>query len=268
MHLILANGVYGVPEHFGALQTALEPRLPTKVFTFTRVGEPDPNPDHGFGPMVERLDAIVCGSPGPVALLGFSLGGALALDYALLHAERLAALVLVNAFDRFQVGNLAPGVFPPLWRVAMQLPHRGFMSRIVHGLPWLRRGVFHPDATLADVERGMAQSAASTAEDLRFQLAHLCLPLPEGHRHRLAQLAETIPVLLVNSRDDLVVHPGHTARLAEAMPAARRLPPFVGGHAFFQHDGAALANVVLEFLAEVEKTKPAPPSGTDTLDQC
>jgi pimeloyl-ACP methyl ester carboxylesterase len=267
VHLILANGVYGAPEHFGALQTVLEPRLPTKVFTFTRLGQPDPSPGAGFGPMIDRLDAVVRGSPGPVAVLGFSLGGALALDYALLHGERLAALVLVNAFDRFQVGHLAPGSIPPVWRVPVHLPHRGIMSRIVHALPWLRRGLFHPDATLADIERVMAQSAASTADDLRFQLAHLCLPLPEGHRQRLAKLAETVPVLLVCSRDDLIVHPAHTARLAESMPAARRLPPFVGGHGFFQHNGTALANAVIEFLAEVEATHPAPPEpGGDGLD--
>jgi pimeloyl-ACP methyl ester carboxylesterase len=218
--------------------------------------------------MLERLDAVVGGGPAPVALLGFSLGGALAIDYALLHPERVAALVLVNAFDRYQVGNFQPGVFPPLYRVPMRLPHRGLMSRLVHGLPWLRRGLFHPDATLGDVERVMAQSAANTDDDLRFQLAHLCLPLPAGHRERLARLAECVPVLLVCSRDDLIVHPGHTARLAESMPAARRLEPFVGGHGFFQHDGAALASAVLEFLAEVEARGPggSRPPGERALD--
>jgi pimeloyl-ACP methyl ester carboxylesterase len=74
-------------------------------------------------------------------------------------------------------------------------------------------------------------------------------------------------VLLACSRDDLIVHPSHTARLAETMPAARRLPPFVGGHGFFQHDGTALANAVLAFLAEVEATHPPPPErGGDALD--
>ena len=50
------------------------------------------------------------------------------------------------------------------------------------------------------------------------------------------------------SRDDMVVPPRHTEWLAAAMPAARRLPPFEGGHAFFQHDARALASAVREFL--------------------
>jgi pimeloyl-ACP methyl ester carboxylesterase len=57
-----------------------------------------------------------------------------------------------------------------------------------------------------------------------------------------------MPILLVSSRDDLVVPPRHTQRLAVMMPSAQRLPPFTGGHAFFQHDGRALAEAVRAFL--------------------
>ena len=45
--------------------------------------------------------------------------------------------------------------------------------------------------------------------------------------------------MLLASRDDMVVPPRHTEWLAAAMPAARRLPPFEGGHAFFQYDARA-----------------------------
>ena len=265
MRLILINGVYGTPEQFDALRGALAPGIRADVFTFRREGEPDPHPDRGFGPMVRRLDRAVGAEPPPgtddaatgaaparPVLLGFSLGGALALEYALEHADRISALVLVNAFDRFHLAGLHPGAVPPVWRVPVAIRHRSFLSSFVHRVPWLRRGLFHHEATLDDVHRGMEQATlAVSGDDLRFQLAHLGLPLPRGQGERLARLAERLPVLLIASRDDMVVAPFHTERLATVMPAARRLPPFEGGHAFFQHDGAPLAAAVRGFLAEV-----------------
>jgi len=255
-HLILLNGVYGAPEHFDALRAAFAP-LSSEVFSFRREGELDPRPQGAFDPMVRRLDRLVeaattaNGSTGPV-LLGFSLGGALALEYALQRPDRLSALVLVNAFDRFQLGPFRAGSMPPLWRWAVQWRHQPHIARMVHGMPWLRRGLFHLGAPLSVVEKGMESAIASvTLDDLRFQLAHLGLPVPAGQAQRLAALPSRLPVLLISSREDLVVPPFHTARLAAAMPAARWLPPFEGGHAFFQHDGRILAEAVRKFLDEV-----------------
>jgi len=256
--IILLNGVYGAPEHFEALRAAFAP-IPTEVFTFRREGELDPDARGAFDPMVRRLDRViepggVPAASGPV-LLGFSLGGALALEYALHRPDRLSALVLVNSFDRFQLGPWRPGAMPPLWRFAIQMRHRPHVARMVHSMSWLRRGLFHADAPLDIIEKGMKAAIASvTLDDLRFQLAHLGLPVPAGQAQRLAGLPSRLPVLLISSRDDLVVPPFHTARLAAAMPAATCLPPFEGGHAFFQHDGRALAQAVLRFL---ETARPA-----------
>lgn len=254
--LILLNGVYGAPEHFDALRSAFAP-ITTEVFSFRREGELNPDPRSAFDPMVRRLDRLIeargpapPGAAAPV-LIGFSLGGALALEYALHRPDRLSALVLVNAFDRFQLGPFRAGSMPPLWRFAIQMRHQPHVARMVYNLSWLRRGLFHADAKLEEIEKGMESAIGSvTLDDLRFQLAHLGLPFPRGQAERLAGLPGRLPVLLVNSRDDLVVPPFHTARLAAAMPAATRLPPFDGGHAFFQHDGQVLARAVLRFLDE------------------
>ena len=257
MRLILVNGVYGAPEHFDALRAALAPDVSTEVFTLRRQGDPDPGSEHAFAPMVRRLEPVIRAfaadgatpSPSRPALLGFSLGGALAIEYALQHTDQVSALVLVNAFDRFHLAGLQPGVLPPLWRVPLRFRHQSFMSRLVHRLRWLRRGLFHDRASLDDVERGMQSATSSvSSDDVRFQLAHIGLPLPKGQSDRLAKLAERLPVLLIGSRHDMIVAPYHTERLARIMPAARRLPPFEGGHAFFQHDGVPLATAVRVFL--------------------
>jgi len=256
MRLILVNGVYGATAHFDALRAAFAPDISTEVFTFSRDGATDPDPEHAFDPMVRRLESVVRGaSPDPTgasrpALLGFSLGGALSLEYVLQHPDHVSALVLVNSFDRYHLAGIQPGAVPPFWRVPVPIVHRSFIARIIHRIGWLRRGLLHEDATLDDVDRGMRGATAEVSSaDLRYQLAHLGLPVPSGQGERLAALAERLPVLLLSSRRDMVVPPFHTDRLAQLMPAARRLPAFEGGHAFFQHDGSEVARVVREFLS-------------------
>jgi pimeloyl-ACP methyl ester carboxylesterase len=112
----------------------------------------------------------------------------------------------------------------------------------------MRRGLFHSEASLATIEHGVRLAATGmTQADVIFQLAHLHLPRPVTAPN-LASIAERTPMLLLSSRDDIVVPPRHTSWLAERMPAALRLPPFEGGHAFFQHDPIPLARELCRFL--------------------
>jgi pimeloyl-ACP methyl ester carboxylesterase len=251
-HVMLLNGVYGAPEHFGALRAALEPVVHTTVFSFRRLGLPDPSHADGFTAMVKRLDtALDALAPGAApALLGFSLGGALALEYALTHPGRVSALILVNAFSRYEQGLLHAGSMPALYHWPPEWADPLLTARLVHGVSWLRRGLFHSDAPLAAIQSGVSAATRDiTREDVRFQIAHLALRAAHDAPGRLSALAERIPVLLAASRDDLVVSPRHTEWLAATMPRARLLPPFAGGHAFFQHDARELAQAVTSFMA-------------------
>jgi pimeloyl-ACP methyl ester carboxylesterase len=249
---VLLNGVYGAPEHFDALRRALGPAAHARAFTFHRAGLPDPDPlaSDPFAPVVARLGRALGPDHPPVVLFGFSLGGALALEYALVHPERVAAIVVVNGYDRYS-GSLFHSSTLPLvreWPIAWTHPRLG--ARIVHRVPWLRRGLFHDEAPLEVIVRGLQSSARHiTQDDVRFQLAFVSLPAAPGNASRLAALARRVPVLLVSSRNDAVVPPAHTQRLAAAMPDATWLPAFEGGHAFFQHEAGDLAAAVSRFLA-------------------
>jgi pimeloyl-ACP methyl ester carboxylesterase len=259
-HIVLINGVYGAPEHFARLRDCLAPDAVTDVFGFRRNGTPDPRGNAGFEPMVTRLSEFL-GDPGPTderpVLLGFSLGGALALEYALARPTAVSALVLVNAFLRFEGDFLHSGSIPALYMWPSEWSHPRLMARAVHRVEWVRRGLFHPDAPVETIEQGLRSASGSmTHEDVRFQLAHLALREPADRAARLASLAERVPVLLASSRDDLVVPPRHTDRLAVMMPKAERLPPFTGGHAFFQHDGRTLAEAVRAFLDRTGRAVP------------
>ena len=248
--IVLINGVYGAPEHFARLRECLAADAVTDVFGFRRNATPDPRGHAGFEPMVARLAEFLGDPPDEeTVLLGFSLGGALALEYALARPDRVSALVLVNAFWRFAGDFLHAGSIPALQMWPSDWTHPRLMARALHRVRWMRRGLFHPDAPIEAIEHGLrSASGAMTGDDVRFQLAHLGLPEPTGRATSLATLAERLPVLLISSRDDLVVPPRHTERLATLMPRAQRLPPFTGGHAFFQHDGHALAGAVRAFL--------------------
>ncbi len=252
--IVLINGVYGAPEHFADLRERLAADAVTDVLGFRRDGDADPRGEDGFVPMVRRLDALLGpAEDGPAyrrpVLVGFSLGGALALEYAERHATRLSALILVNSFARFEGSFLQVGTIPALHLWPNEWSRPRLMARTVHRVAWMRRGLFHPEATLDDIERSFrAATGSMSQEDVRFQLAHLLLPEPEDLAARLDAMSRRLPVLLLSSAQDLVVPPRHTERLAVMMPGAERLPPFEGGHAFFQHDARLLAGVILEFL--------------------
>jgi aminoacrylate hydrolase len=252
--IVLLNGVYGAVEHFDALRSALAPEIETAVFPFRRGGLPDPRGDDGFTPMVERLHrALDWYAPGDederISLLGFSLGGALALEYLLAHPERVQRLVLVNAFGRYEQGPMQAGSLPVVRSFRASWGDPQFAARLVHRVPSMRRTFFHPEASLEVIEHGMRVAALGMShDDVRFQLAHLGLRRPKGYEERLKTAAERTPILIAASRDDLVVPPRHSEWLARTMPSARVLPPFVGGHAFFQHEASALALAVREFM--------------------
>lgn len=259
MRTLLLNGVYGAPEHFDVLRAALAPDVETTIFPFRRGGLPDPAAATGFAPMIERLDRALgwyADDGEPVALIGFSLGGALALEYTLAHPGRVARLAMINSFGRFEQGPMQAGSMPAIryWPGAWSDPR--LTARLIHRLPAMRRGLFHPAASLAAIERGVRLATVSMShDDVTFQIAHLALRAPGGWEERLAAVAERIPTLLAHSRDDLVVPPRHTRWLAARMPRARVLPPFEGGHAFFQHDAGTLAEAVRAFLAGEEEER-------------
>ena len=253
MRLLLVNGVYGAKEHFDTLRTALAPEVETSVFPFRRGGLGDPIAATGFAPMCERLHRAVTWyeSEGgePPALLGFSLGGALALEFAMAYPERVSRLILVNAFGRYVQGPIQAGPMRGLrfWRSAWSDPW--LTARVINRMPAMKRGLFHPEATIDSIERGLRLAAVGMShDDVMFQLAHLRLREPVGYADRVKAVSKQIPTLLISSRNDLVVPPRHTAWLARHLPEAKVLPPFEGGHAFFQHDPRPLAAAIREFL--------------------
>ena len=186
------------------------------------------------GPLIDGLVDVVSAlldqecAEVPVALVGSSMGGAVALKYAVAHEDRVGRLVLVGC------AGLTRGV-PLWWRLltAELLPLRILAHRALAPIPaWVMEAVAgrvytflaFADPASADVEtvRGFARFYRRSSDIERiFRLGNLLVrELQDGCV--LDQLATLqVPMLLVWGRWDRLVPVDQAISLQATVPAAR-----------------------------------------------
>jgi pimeloyl-ACP methyl ester carboxylesterase len=149
---------------------------------------------------------------GSFLLLGFSDGGNTALELALQHQERVAAMILVGA-------NLNPEGLTGLVRKALQLQVAG------KGL----KGVF-------------SRKEDGDRELIRLMLEHPCIEPQQLEK-------VTVPTLVVNGEQD-IVKDEHSELIAGSLPNARRVVVPKAGHFVMKDAPAEFDRIVLDFLME------------------
>ncbi|SDF58080.1 pimeloyl-[acyl-carrier protein] methyl ester esterase [Limimonas halophila] len=183
------------------------------------------------------LDAMLDQAATPPVLVGWSLGGQLALAAAARKPHAVAGLVLVGTPARFLADEDHPGAD-------------------ARGLRSMRLGVTRdPERVLADFWRRAAAPEAGETADAWRERATTGVPrarLADGLDHlaetdlRATAAAVTVPAAVIHGRADAIVPVAAGERLAHAMPAARFIP-LDGGHALpFSHPetiAAALTEV-------------------------
>lgn len=198
---------------------------------------------HGF---IETL-----GLP-PVALVGHSLGGAVAMTYALTHPARVERLALIS--------TLVPGFAGYRMARALRLLSVYGVGEVLSLLvgPRVYRGslahCFHRSMA-AEVDflvqchyaerTGAAARAAylATLRHVRDDFANRA----DAYRRAVATL--DLPILLIHGRQDPVVPPAHCVQIGEGVPSARVRWLDECGH-FPQIEQPALVNGWLsQFLA-------------------
>ena len=200
-----------------------------------------------------RLAALLAPQVPPGALvLGWSLGGQLALQLAALDPARVAALALVSTTPRFVAGDGWPqGVAPAVLEHFAN--HLGDdYRRTVHDFLELQvRGSRDAGAALAALQAALfAQGEASPAV-LRRSLEVL-------RRADLRALlpAIDVPALVIGGQYDRVTPPGAARALAAALRGARHHEIARCGHAPFLTHEAEFGALLREF-ADAALAEPA-----------
>jgi len=185
---------------------------------------------------------------GPLCLVGWSLGGALAVQVAAMAPERVRALALVSATPRFcMTGDWPHGCDPALlagFRRALEADDARLAGRFF--LLMLRgSGLSRPEM------QALSRTVVDKAQPPSREALEAGLFWLEQADWR-AQARETmLPALVVHGRGDAVVPEGAGRWLAETLPQGR-LAMIGGGHAPFLADPAGFARALHVFLDEME----------------
>jgi len=223
---------------FDGLRAALDDAWQTTAVDLPGHGRSDWDPEPLPAALLDTL-------PRGATLVGWSLGGQLALRAAALAPERVARLVLISTTPRFvRTEEWLHGVEAKLltqMRTRLLLDYRGtvddFLSLQVRG----SRSAAAVQAALrgALLEHGAAQPAALDAGLAALESTDL--------RPLLASIRA--PALVIAGQYDRVTPPGAGAALAAALPRARGIELARAGHAPFLSHLPELLPALRRFLA-------------------
>jgi len=228
--------------HGWAMHSGVWGGLPAALARRRRVHAVD-LPGHGRSPatipfateaIVRSLDAAFADEPGPLTVLGWSLGGQLALAWALARPERVARLVLVGTTPRFVA---ADG-----WECAMSAQtlarfgdelHVAWRATVLRFLTLQMRGSEHGHAALASLRRDLFARGEPSRPLLREALALLAATDLRSGVRGVAQ-----PALVVSGDRDALAPVAAGRWLADALPHGRFVAIEGAAHVpFLSHPG-------------------------------
>jgi pimeloyl-[acyl-carrier protein] methyl ester esterase len=200
-------------------------------------------PGHGHSPaiapftaagVVAALEATFGAERRPLAVLGWSLGGQLALGWALARPDRIARLALVCTSPRFVAGDGWEHAMSrqTLERFGDEL-HVAWRATVLRFLTLQLRGSEHGHAALATLRRELFARGEPSRPALREALALLAATDLRADAARVAP-----PVLVVAGDRDTLAPSAAGAWLARAAPQGRFVAIRGAAHApFLSHPG-------------------------------
>lgn len=184
--------------------------------------------------VVELLDAL--DERRPVALVGLSMGGYVALELARRHPERLRALALVDTRAGPDSDDAAAGRLETAARVLAEgswVVADSMVDRL-----------FAPDAPAALREQWRAIMAATPPTGAAAAL----LAMAERPDSFPTLRALRLPLLVVVGEEDAITPPDESRRMAEAAPHARLVVVPGAGHMTPAERPAEFAALLRDFL--------------------
>ena len=255
--LLLIHGMAGTHETWRAVIEPLAQRHTVIALDLPGHGASEAGPgDYSLGSLAAGLrDVLIKLGHERATLVGHSLGGGIAMQFAYQFPEITERLVLVSS------GGLGPEVNPVLRAAALPGanlfiaatagPGRAAGTALARGLASVG---LQPSADVAEIARGYA-SLADAGRRNAFLATLRAVVGTEGQRVDAGDrlyLAEGVPVLIIWGRHDRIIPVAHAERAHEAIPDSR-LEIFDGAGHMPQLEVPARFVAVLErFLEETE----------------
>ncbi|MFM0653583.1 alpha/beta fold hydrolase [Paraburkholderia sediminicola] len=210
------------------------------------VALPTPYADHKSAADATR--ALLHQLPARFAVLGFSLGGFVALELAAQAPERIAGLALVASNARADTPDNAP-----VRRAAFGAAREAGLARFVETTLWPQYVASHrrDDAALAATIGGMAVRVGleAFADQVDIALTRV------DSRPRLPAIR--VPALIVSGDEDVLNPEDRQHELADGLPDAHWHVCARTGHFVPLEAPAQLGRVVREWLARIEGKRSA-----------
>ncbi|HEY2731963.1 MAG TPA: alpha/beta fold hydrolase [Polyangia bacterium] len=243
---VVLHGLGSTATAFGPLLTRMRPHarrivaldLPGHGFSEPPFGRL--TPEGLFAAVREALDTMI---DEPMVLVGSSLGGALALRYALERPERVAALALVSP----AAAQTTPEEWDELlgtFKIESAAEARRLLARLYHRTPWFLPAIA---SGVRDVMRRAAIRDlvdAATVDDV---------PAP----HLLVALV--MPILLLWGQSERLLPPSSLAYFRRHLPGHAVIEEPAGfGHCPHLDDPARLAARLVDFARTASAASAAP----------
>ena len=173
-------------------------------------------------------------------LVGVSMGGVIAQEYAIAYPGDLKSVVLANTYAKADPYTYAGF---ELWATVAEAAGMPLMMRVQ--APWVFSPEFYAEQPakltqfLLEMERSPQPVAAFRAQ-ISTLLSHDC-------SNRLASLQT--PALVLAATGDVIIRPALSRRLYEGLPFATWVE-VPGGHAAFLENPSPWNRAVLDFIAQ------------------
>jgi|SRR5580658_88696 pimeloyl-[acyl-carrier protein] methyl ester esterase len=185
---------------------------------------------------------------GRYTLLGWSLGGQMALDLAAALPTAIERLVLISSTPKFLASAS--------WRFGMPRPLLARLANRVHDRDeyvvrdFLRLAARGSKPRTAERVFETLRAAVREHGAARFEaLAHGLARLREGDLRRALPLVR-VPALVLAGRRDQIIRPSASRAMARALPEARYVSIDGAAHAPFLSHPRQCARLLREFLDE------------------
>lgn len=213
-----------------------------------------PRGDYSLGAYASGIrDLLVALGHERATVLGHSLGGGIALQFAYQFPERLQRLVLVSSGGLGREVNvmLRAATLPGAEYVLPVLSSSPLRSAVTTTFKALATVGIRPSADGVGIGEGFASLGAVDARRAFLHTARSIIE-PSGQRVNATDrlyLAAWLPTLIIWGARDRMIPVAHAYAAAEAMPGSRLEVFPTAGHFPFNDEPARFAQIVADFTA-------------------